>query len=85
MDDFLPAPKPNPHKLLERIGANPDILRGRPRIKGTRVAVYMVLEAMAMGQSVEEIMLEYSLEREDVLAALLYGARMSNYEWISLE
>lgn len=71
--------------LLSRINSNPEILRGRPRIKGTRIAVHTVLEALAAGLSVQEVLEEYPpLTPEDVQAALLYGARMSNYEWIQL-
>ncbi|RDI96084.1 DUF433 domain-containing protein [Meiothermus sp. QL-1] len=72
-------------ELLARIGSNPEVLRGRPRIKGTRIAVHMVLEALAAGLSVEEVLLQWpELSREDIQAALLYGARATNYEWISL-
>ncbi|MBF6595589.1 MAG: DUF433 domain-containing protein [Thermaceae bacterium] len=72
-------------ELLSRISSNPDILRGRPRIKGTRVAVYMVLEAVASQLSIEEILVQWpELNQEDIQAALLYGARSTNYEWIAL-
>jgi uncharacterized protein (DUF433 family) len=72
-------------ELLSRIGSNPDILRGRPRIKGTRIAVHMILEAVASQLSVEEILVQWpELSKEDVQAALLYGARSTNYEWIAL-
>ncbi|PZA08219.1 MULTISPECIES: DUF433 domain-containing protein [unclassified Meiothermus] len=75
-----------PENLLDRINSNPDILRGRPRIRGTRIAVYMILEALAVGMSVEAVLEEYpDLTPEDIQAALLYGARMSNYEWIELD
>ncbi|ADH64052.1 MAG: DUF433 domain-containing protein [Deinococcota bacterium] len=75
-----------PENLLDRINSNPDVLRGRPRIRGTRIAVYMILEALAVGMSVEAVLEEYpDLTPEDIQAALLYGARMSNYEWIELD
>lgn len=71
--------------LLSRINANPDILRGRPRIKGTRIGVYMILEAVAVGLSLEELRVQWpELKPEDIQAALLYGARSTNYEWIQL-
>ena len=73
-------------ELLGRINSNPSILRGRPKIKGTRIAVHMVLEALAGGLDIEELLLQWpDLSREDIKACLLFGARMSNYEWISLE
>ncbi len=73
-------------ELLSRISSNPDVLRGRPRFKGTRIAVYMVLEALASQMSIEEVLLQWpELTRQDIQAALLYGARATNYEWISLD
>ncbi|MBI5813566.1 MAG: DUF433 domain-containing protein [Meiothermus silvanus] len=75
-----------PENLLDRINSNPDVLRGRPRIRGTRIAVYMILEALAVGMSVEAVLEEYpDLSPADIQAALLYGARMSNYEWIEID
>lgn len=72
-------------ELLSRISSNPDILRGRPRLKGTRIAVYMILEALASQMSIEEVLLQWpELTRQDIQAALLYGARSTNYEWIAL-
>ncbi|WP_337870444.1 DUF433 domain-containing protein [Meiothermus sp.] len=72
-------------ELLSRISSNPDILRGRPRLKGTRIAVYMILEALASQMSIEEVLLQWpELTRQDIQAALLYGARSANYEWIAL-
>lgn len=72
-------------ELLSRINANPDILRGRPRIKGTRIAVNMILEALAVGLSPDELRVQWpELQPEDIKAALLYGARSTNYEWIYL-
>ncbi|HEU4741644.1 MAG TPA: DUF433 domain-containing protein [Meiothermus sp.] len=75
-----------PENLLDRINSNPDVLRGRPRVRGTRIAVYMILEALAVGMSVEAVLEEYpDLTPQDIQAALVYGARMSNYEWIELD
>jgi uncharacterized protein (DUF433 family) len=71
--------------LLSRIGSNPDILKGKPRIKGTRIAVHMVLEALAT-LSPEEVMVQWpELKPQDIKAALLYGARSTNYEWVQFE
>ena len=71
--------------LLSRISSNPHVLRGRPRIKGTRIAVHMVLEAVATQPSFEEILVQWpELTIQDIQAALLYGARSTNYEWINL-
>jgi len=59
------------HKLLERIEINPQILAGKPVIKGTRISVELILRMLSQGISVEEILEEYPhLTEEDVKAAL---------------
>jgi len=64
--------------LLERISINPNVCFGKPCVKGTRIWVSLILDFLADGMSFEEIMADYpQLEREDILAALAYGAEMS--------
>ena len=59
------------HKLLERIEINPQVLAGKPVIKGTRISVELILRMLSQGISVEEILEEYPhLTEEDVKAAL---------------
>jgi uncharacterized protein (DUF433 family) len=54
----------------QRIIVEPDILAGKPVIKGTRISVELILERTADGWSLEDILNSYpSLSREDVLAA----------------
>ncbi|MDI6760696.1 MAG: DUF433 domain-containing protein [Candidatus Brocadiaceae bacterium] len=48
---------------------------GRPVIKGTRVPVDLVLGKLAGGMTYEEVMSEYELSKEDILAALDYAAK----------
>ena len=63
------------HKLLECIEINPQILAGKPVIKGTRISVELILRMLSQGISVEEILEEYPhLTEEDVKAALAYAA-----------
>jgi len=60
--------------LLNRISVNPQICFGKPRIKGTRIWVALLLDMLAAGEAVEEILAAYpQLEREDILAALAFG------------
>ncbi len=74
------------HELLSRVNTNPKVLRGRPRLRGTRIAVHMVLETLASQMSIEEVLLQWpELTHQDIQAALLYGARATNYEWIALQ
>lgn len=61
--------------LLKRIVATPGTLGGKPRIDGTRIGVYHILEALAAGDTIEEILEDFNyLKPEDIRAALLYGA-----------
>jgi len=60
--------------MLERIEIHPDICNGRPVLRGTRIAVRTVLEFLAVGDSVEDVLEEYpGLTREDVQACLAYA------------
>jgi uncharacterized protein (DUF433 family) len=59
----------------ERITVDPNRMRGLPSIRDTRVTVSAVLGQLATGASIDELLADYPyLEREDVLAALEYGA-----------
>jgi uncharacterized protein (DUF433 family) len=60
---------------LDRIAVDPEIVHGKPRIRGTRVTVQVILELLAAGETVDELLSEYDeLTRDDVLAALEYAA-----------
>ena len=59
----------------DRIISDPNILRGKPVIKGTRIPVELILEKLGEGMSIEELLEAYpSLTKEDVLASLSYSA-----------
>ncbi|WP_417309135.1 DUF433 domain-containing protein [Devosia sp.] len=61
--------------LLQRIVSTPGVLGGKPRIDGTRVGVAHILEALAAGDTAEEIVRDFPwLSHDDIRAALLYGA-----------
>ena len=71
--------------LLERISIDPKVCFGRPCILGTRLWVSLLLDFLAAGTTIEEILTEYpQLEREDVLAAIAYGAEMSRERFVDL-
>ena len=58
----------------ERIIINPEILVGKPVIKGTRISVEFLLELLANGWSYEQILENYpQLKKEDILAAIQYS------------
>ncbi len=72
-------------KLLERISIDPDVCFGKPCIQGTRIWVSLILGFMADGMTNEEILEEYpQLIREDLLAALAYGAEMTRERYVDL-
>ena len=67
--------------LLQRITLEPGKCGGRPCIRGMRMRVVDVLELLGAGASFEEILTDYpSLEREDILAAITYAARLTDHE-----
>ncbi len=65
-------------KTIERITLNPEICHGKPCIRGLRYPVENVLEWLASGMNIDEILADYEdLEREDILAVLAYAARIT--------
>ncbi|MBX3011594.1 MAG: DUF433 domain-containing protein [Caldilineaceae bacterium] len=61
---------------LDRITFDPQIMGGKPCIRGMRVTVGMVVRAIASGLSLDELLAYYPyLEREDIEQALEYAAR----------
>jgi uncharacterized protein (DUF433 family) len=66
-------------KMSNRITIDPAICHGKPCIRGLRYPVENVLEWLASGMSTEDILADYEdLEREDILAALSYAARLTH-------
>ena len=67
-----------------RITLDPQICHGKPCIRGLRYPVENVLEWLAGGMSIDEIVADYEdLEREDILAALAYAARIAHVKSMS--
>ena len=63
--------------MSERITVNPDVCNGKPVIRGTRITAQTVLEFLAAGDSVEDVLEEYpTLKREDVQACLNYASKL---------
>jgi uncharacterized protein (DUF433 family) len=64
--------------MSERISIDPNVCNGRPVIRGTRITVQSVLEFLAAGDSIEDVLEEYpNLVRADVQACLDYASRAS--------
>jgi uncharacterized protein (DUF433 family) len=63
-------------ELLERITVNPKIVVGKPVIKGTRLTVEYILNLLAHGATIEEIIREYKdLTQEDIQACILFATK----------
>lgn len=63
-------------ELLDRITVDPCVVVGKPVIRGTRLTVEYILNLLAHGQSMAEILDEYvGLTREDILACFLFATR----------
>jgi uncharacterized protein (DUF433 family) len=65
----------------DRITVDPAILVGKPIIKGTRISVELILDRVADGWTMEDILISYPhITREDVLAALSFAAEIFREE-----
>ncbi len=74
-------------QLLERITLNPKVMVGKPVIKGTRLTVEYILNLLAHGTTITEILEEYEgLTFEDIQACLLFASKsLSNTPFMPLE
>lgn len=70
---------------LDRITRDPNVMGGRPCIRGMRVTVGMIVGQIGSGHTIEELLADYPyLEREDVLQALRYAAWLAEEREVSL-
>jgi uncharacterized protein (DUF433 family) len=64
--------------LLSRITIDPAICHGKPCVRGLRYPVETLLELLSSGMTFEEVLADYEdLERDDLLAALAFAARLA--------
>jgi uncharacterized protein (DUF433 family) len=72
-------------ELLSRIVIDPNICFGKPTIRGHRIWVSLILDFLASGMTIDEILDDYpGLERADVLACIAYGAEMSRERYFEI-
>ncbi len=72
-------------ELLARISIDPNICFGKPCIKGHRIWVSLVLDLLATGTTMPEILASYpGLTDTDVLACIAYGAEMSRERYVDV-
>ena len=66
------------YKYIER---NPNILGGKPVFKGTRIPVYLILDFLSAGETINEILENYpQLSREAILEAIKYASEYTKLE-----
>lgn len=72
-------------QLLARISINPNVCFGKPCIRGHRIWVSLVLDLLAGGMSVDDVLQAYpQLEEADVRACIAYGAEMARERYVDV-
>lgn len=71
-------------EIFGRITIDENVRFGKPVIKGTRVPVDLILGKLASGMSYEEVMSEYEITKEDILAVLKYAAEVLSTEEVKV-
>ncbi len=72
-------------KLLARISIDPKVCFGKPCIRGHRIWVSLILDLLADGMTVRDVINEYpQLTEPDVLACIAYGAEMARERYVDL-
>lgn len=72
-------------ELLQRIWIDPARCFGKPCIRGHRIWVSLILDLLASGMTMEEILKDYpSLEPEDIPACIAYGAEMARERFVEI-
>ena len=71
--------------LLERISIDANVCFGKACIRGTRIWVSLILDFLADGMTIGEVLTEYPhLSEEDIRAAIAYGALMSDTRYVEI-
>jgi uncharacterized protein (DUF433 family) len=69
-----------------RVVASPEVMMGKPCVKGTRIPVYLLLEKMAAGETFDQLLSAYpQLATEDLRACLEYAAALAAEEVLLAE
>ncbi len=73
-------------EVLQRISIDPRICFGKPCIKGHRIWVSLILDHLAAGVTISELLVQYpGLVEDDVLACIAYGAEMSRERYVEID
>ncbi len=72
--------------LLDRISVDPKVCHGQACVKGTRIMVWLVVQYLAHGDSMDDVLVAYpSLAREDIQACLAYAAEIARERVLPVE
>ena len=72
-------------ELVSRISVDPNICFGKPCIRGHRIWVSLILDLLANGMTIDQVLEEYpGLEKDDVLVCIAYGAEMSRERYVEI-
>ncbi len=72
-------------ELLTRISIDPNVCFGKPCIRGHRIWVSLILDFLASGWSIPQVLENYpGLEAADILACIAYGAEMSRERYLDI-
>ena len=72
-------------ELLSRITINPNVCFGKPCIRGYRIWVSLILDLLAGGMTVKEILDDYPfLDETDIRACIAYGAEMARERYVDV-
>ena len=75
----------NRDELLKRIWIDPARCGGKPCIRGTRIWVSLVLDLLASGSTIEEVLADYpQLRREDIQACIAYASEMARDHYVAV-
>jgi uncharacterized protein (DUF433 family) len=75
----------NRDEVMTRISIDPNVCFGKPCIRGHRIWVSLILDFLADGESIPEILENYpGLEEADVMACIAYGAEMSRERYVEI-
>ncbi len=75
----------NATELLMRISIDPGVCFGKPCIRGHRIWVSLILDMLADGTTIDEILADYpGVEREDIYACIAYGSAMSRERYVEI-
>ena len=68
-------------EIGDRITVDPDVLVGKPTIRGMRISVEQILKALAAGVTTQDLLQDYpELEEDDIKASLLYASQLVEEE-----